>query len=49
MFIIVNVMDFGAMGDGVNDDTGAFQKALNLMSQASGGIVFAPRGTTISI
>jgi len=42
----VNVYDFGARGDGQNDDTGAFQAALNAMgTQASGGIVFAPRGS----
>lgn len=40
----VNVMDFGAKGDGVADDTAAFQKALDFISKASGGTVFAPRG-----
>ncbi len=42
-------MDVGAKGDGVNDDTAAFQKALDLMSAASGGIVFAPRGTKLPL
>jgi len=38
----VNVYDFGAFGDGVHDDTNAFQSAINAM--IDGGIVFAPRG-----
>jgi hypothetical protein len=41
----VNVMtDYGAKGDGVSDDTTAFQNALNAMGNAGGGIVFVPRG-----
>lgn len=36
--------DFGAKGDGITDDTAAFQKALNTMGDAQGGIVFVPRG-----
>jgi hypothetical protein len=41
---IVNVLDFGAKGDGKADETSAFQKALNLMSVAQGGVVLVPRG-----
>ena len=37
---VVNVKDFGAVGDGVADDTAALQAAIN-----AGGRVFMPAGT----
>ncbi|MDI9433265.1 MAG: glycosyl hydrolase family 28-related protein [Planctomycetota bacterium] len=40
----VNVRRFGAVGDGKTDDTAAFQKALDVVGQAGGGTVYAPRG-----
>jgi hypothetical protein len=42
---VYNVRDFGAVGDGKNDDTRAFQEALDTVGRAGGGIVRAPRGT----
>lgn len=39
---VVNVKDFGAVGDGVHDDTAAIQRAINAASH--GGIVFLPPG-----
>jgi len=41
---VVSVMDFGATGDGITDETQAFQKALDHFG-AKGGTVYAPRGT----
>lgn len=39
---LINVMDFGAKGDGVNDDAFAFQQACNYASKIGGGRVFVP-------
>ena len=38
------VQEFGAKGDGVADDTPAFQYAMNCMSNNGGGTVFVPEG-----
>jgi len=40
----VNLRDFGATGDGVTDDGPAFQKALDTLAAAGGGILFIPTG-----
>ena len=42
---IVNVKDFGAVGDGVADDTAAIQAAINAAGIAGGGEVYFDRGT----
>jgi hypothetical protein len=42
----INVMSYGATGDGTTDDTGALQSALNDVP-AGGGIVDLPRGTYV--
>lgn len=39
----INVVDFGAKGDGVTDDTNAIQAAID--SAENGGIIAIPRGT----
>lgn len=41
---IFNVKDFGAMGDGVNNETAAFREALDAAEKNGGGTVFVPRG-----
>ncbi len=42
---IINVRTHGAKGDGQQDDTSAFQSALDAADNNGGSIVFAPRGT----
>lgn len=44
---IANVVDFGAKGDGVTDDTAAIQAAIDACNAAGGGIVTIPSGTYI--
>lgn len=39
---MVNVMDFGAVGDGVHDDTAAFAAAFAALPVPAGGTVYAP-------
>jgi polygalacturonase len=41
---VLNVRNFGAMGNGVNDDTAAFQAAINALP-SSGGTIVVPNGT----
>jgi len=42
---IFNVKDYGAVGDGVTDDTASIQSAMSDAQTAGGGIVFFPIGT----
>ena len=41
---VLNVLDFGAIGDGVTDDTSAIQDAIDSLG-ATGGEIFFPSGT----
>ncbi|MDP6943326.1 MAG: glycosyl hydrolase family 28-related protein [Myxococcota bacterium] len=42
--VVANVLDHGAVGDGLVDDTAAFQAALDVAGE-TGGAVLAPAGT----
>jgi hypothetical protein len=44
---IVTPQQFGAKADGVTDDSAAIQKAINLVFERGGGIVFFPRGVYV--
>ena len=41
---VYSVSSFGAKGDGIKDDTKAFQNALDAAGKVGGGIVFVPTG-----
>lgn len=41
----VSVKDFGAVGDGVNDDTAAIQAAITATFSVNGGALYFPNGT----
>lgn len=43
----VSVKDFGAVGDGVTDDTIAIQAAIDYLSTNSGGLLYFPFGTYV--
>ena len=43
----VNVKTFGATGDGVTNDTEAFNAALKSLAKAGGGTCLVPKGTYI--
>ena len=41
----VSVKDFGAVGNGIADDTASIQAAINAVSLTGGGTVYVPAGT----
>ena len=41
----VNVKAYGAVGDGVTNDTAAFNAALKSLANAGGGVCLVPKGT----
>ncbi len=44
----LNVLDFGAKGDGVTKDTVAIQKALDTCAESGGGTVMLPEGVFLT-
>ena len=44
---VVNIKTYGAVGDGVKDDTAAFKGALKSLADAGGGVCLVPKGTYI--
>jgi hypothetical protein len=46
---VVNVKDFGAVGNGVTDDTAALQAAVTFAGNQGGGTVYIPSGMKILI
>ncbi len=42
--LTINVRDFGAVGDGVTDDTDAIARALETLTRAGGGTLYFPNG-----
>ncbi|MBP1966726.1 glycoside hydrolase family 28 protein [Paenibacillus aceris] len=46
--MIVNIADFGAVGDGITKDTASIQKAINFCAEQGGGTVVIPKGEFLS-
>jgi polygalacturonase len=44
-FAWYSVKDYGAVGDGVADDTASIQGAIDACDAAGGGVVYVPAGT----
>lgn len=44
---VFNVKDYGAKGDGVTDDTAAFNAAITAVTAAGGGTIYVPYGTYV--
>ncbi|MET0180441.1 MAG: glycosyl hydrolase family 28-related protein [Novosphingobium sp.] len=42
---MINVLDYGAKGDGVANDQAAFKAAIEAAAYQGGGVVYAPAGT----
>jgi hypothetical protein len=42
---VLNVRDFGALGDGAWNDTTAIQRAMDAVARAGGGVAYVPAGT----
>lgn len=42
---VVTPQEFGAKGDGITDDSAAFQNAMNVVSNLGGGVIFVPAAT----
>ena len=45
MFQWYSVMEYGAVGNGIADDTAAVQAAIDACALAGGGVVYFPPGT----
>lgn len=45
----INVKDYGAVGDGVRDDTASIQLAVDTAKEQNAGEVYFPKGTYITI
>jgi len=43
----VNVLDYGAVGDGITDDATAIQNAIDACAVNNGGVVFIPSGSYV--
>jgi hypothetical protein len=44
VYLVYNIMDYGAAGNGTTDDTAAINAAITAASTAGGGKVYIPRG-----
>lgn len=45
---VVSVKDFGAVGNGVTNDSAAIQAAIDAVSSAGGGVLFFPKGDYVA-